>query len=134
MLTNYTTWKCVDFSIQVSSLYTMCTDQEQEQVAFDVRFQTYFKNNRGISVVRDQYSYGSREGLFEIAVLGATLDLRGNKDWVLDYTTPISRGCGDCVVGYLSWSDVLEWMSKIQQLPKRNYSDPTKNDSDDEDE
>jgi hypothetical protein len=127
MLTNYTTWKCVGFAIQISSPYAMST--QQEQVAFDVRFKTYFKNNRGMSVVRDEFSYGSQHGLFEIAVLGATLDSRGNKDWVLDFTTPISR---DCVVGSLSWSDVLEWMSKIQQLPNRNYCDPTKLHDDDD--
>ena len=44
-----------------------------------------FDNGYGASVVRSQYTYGGKEGLWELAVARYTGD--GIDDWEIDYTT-----------------------------------------------
>lgn len=63
-----------------------------------------FENGRGASVIRNPFSYGGEEGLYELAVL----DENGN----LDYTTPIT----DDVVGWLKWEEVIELLRQINEL------------------
>jgi len=63
-----------------------------------------FENGYGASVVRHEYSYGGKDGLYELAVL--------NNDGDLTYDTPITND----VLGYLSDKDVTEVLIKIQQL------------------
>ena len=63
-----------------------------------------FENGYGASVVRHEYSYGGKDGLYELAVL--------NSDGELCYDTPIT----DDVIGYLRPEDVTDVMAKIQQL------------------
>jgi len=62
-----------------------------------------FDNGYGASVVKTPYTYGGRDGLYELAVL--------NNDGIA-YDTPITND----VLGYLSEKDVTEVLIKIQQL------------------
>jgi hypothetical protein len=63
-----------------------------------------FENGYGASVVRHEYSYGGKDGLYEVAVL--------NSDGELCYDTPVTND----VIGYLRDIDVTDVMEKIQQL------------------
>lgn len=64
-----------------------------------------FDNGYGASVVSIEISYGSKKGLYELAVL--------DKDGKLTYDTPITD---DDVVGYLSPEQVTEILIQIQDL------------------
>ena len=63
-----------------------------------------FENGYGASVVKGEYTYGGKDGLYELAVLG--------KDKKLTYDTPVT----DDVEGYLSETQVTDLLIKIQQL------------------
>lgn len=63
-----------------------------------------FDNGYGASVVIGPYTYGSEDGLYELAVL--------DKDGRLTYETPVT----DDVIGYLKEEDVTDLLIKIQQL------------------
>ena len=63
-----------------------------------------FDNGYGASVVKHEFSYGGKDGLYELAVL--------DKDGNLTYDTPITND----VIGYLREEDVTDVMEKIQQL------------------
>jgi hypothetical protein len=63
-----------------------------------------FENGYGASVVRHEYSYGGKDGLYELAVL--------NSDGELCYDTPVTND----VIGYLRPEDVTDVLAKIQQL------------------
>jgi hypothetical protein len=63
-----------------------------------------FENGYGASVVRHEYSYGGKDGLYEVAVL--------DSDGELCYDTPVTND----VIGYLRDIDVTDVMEKIQQL------------------
>jgi len=73
-----------------------------------VRSKIQFDNGYGASVVSHKYSYGGKEGLYELAVL----DGNGN----LHYDNPVANGD---VIGYLMQSEVTELMKSIQDLPHR---------------
>ena len=63
-----------------------------------------FDNGYGASVVRHEYSYGGKDGLYEVAVL--------DSDGELTYDTPVTND----VIGYLRPEDVTDVLAKIQQL------------------
>ena len=63
-----------------------------------------FDNGYGASVVKHEFSYGGKNGLYELAVL--------DKHGELTYETPITND----VIGYLREIDVTDVMEKIQQL------------------
>lgn len=63
-----------------------------------------FENGYGVSVVSNSYSYGGRDGLFEVAVL--------DKDGDLTYNTPITND----VIGYLTPEEVTDVMKQVQEL------------------
>ena len=63
-----------------------------------------FENGYGVSVVSHTYSYGGRDGLYEVAVL----DEEGN----LTYNTPVTND----VIGYLTEEDVTDVMKQVQSL------------------
>jgi hypothetical protein len=67
-----------------------------------------FPNGYGASVVKHDFSYGGKNGLWELAVLDFTIDEDGD----LCYTSGIT----DDVIGHLSWKNVEEFLSEIKQL------------------
>jgi len=69
-----------------------------------VRSRMMFENGFGVSVVSHTYSYGGKDGLFEIAVL--------DEDGCLTYNTPVTND----VVGYLNPDEVTEIMEQVQNL------------------
>jgi len=69
-----------------------------------VQCRMMFENGYGVSVVSHTYSYGGKDGLFEVAVLG--------KDGNLTYDTPVTND----VVGYLNPDEVTEIMEQVQNL------------------
>lgn len=68
-------------------------------------FNTFkFKNGYGANVSRTPTTYGSCDGLWELAVL---------KNGRINYKTPIT----DDVIGWLSEDEVAELLAKIENLP-----------------
>ena len=68
----------------------------------------FYTNGYGISIISNEFSYGGREGLFEIAVLIGDED-----DYELCYTTPIASD----VIGYLTSEEVNSIIENIKKLP-----------------
>jgi hypothetical protein len=64
----------------------------------------HFNNGYGVSVVSHSYSYGGRDGLYEVAVL--------DSDNNLTYETPVTND----VIGYLTEEDVSNVMKQVQEL------------------
>lgn len=62
-----------------------------------------FPNGYGASVIKTDYSYGGKKGLWEMAVL---------KDEELCYTSGIT----DDVIGHLSWDNVEDYLMEIKSL------------------
>ena len=67
-------------------------------------YQIDFPNGLGASVVRSKYSYGGRNGLWELAVV------RGHE---IVYDTPITHD----VLGYLTDADVEKVLAQIEAIP-----------------
>ena len=63
-----------------------------------------FENGYGASIVKHPYSYGGKDGLYEIAVI----DSEGQ----ITYDTPITND----VIGYLSEDDVEKYVNDIKDL------------------
>lgn len=63
-----------------------------------------FKNGYGASVVRHSFSYGNKDGLWELAVL--------DKVGSLTYETPVT---GD-VEGYLNDDQIIDLLQQIKNL------------------
>ena len=64
----------------------------------------HFDNGYGVSVVSHSYSYGGRDGLYEIAVLDSNDELT--------YDTPVTND----VIGYLTEEDVTDILKQVQEL------------------
>lgn len=67
-----------------------------------------FPNNYGASVVQNDYSYGGKKGLWEIAVI-YFIDV---DQWDIDYSTPITSD----VLGCLTDEEVCETLERIKNL------------------
>ena len=67
-----------------------------------------FPNNYGASVVRHAYSYGGKDGLWELAVI----EFYPNDSWSITYDTSIT----DDVLGRLTDGDVLNILEQIKAL------------------
>jgi len=63
-----------------------------------------FPNNFGASVIKTDYSYGGKRGLWELAVLDANDDIT--------YHTPITQD----VIGHLAWKNVEKFLAEIKDL------------------
>ena len=70
---------------------------------FGIVSRTQFDNGYEVSVVKSEYTYGGKDGLYELAIF---------KDDDICYDTPITND----VLGYLTDKDVTEVLIKIQQL------------------
>jgi len=68
----------------------------------------FYSNGYGISLVSNEFSYGGRDGLYEIAVLIGYED-----DYTLCYDTHITSD----VLGYLTLEKVIEIDKLVQELP-----------------
>ncbi len=68
-----------------------------------------FENGYGASVVKNDISYGSKEGLFELGVIKFD-----NNNWKLCYDTPIT----DDVIGYLKQEEIEPILEQIKNLPE----------------
>lgn len=68
----------------------------------------FFKNGWGVSAISHQYSYGGREGLYEIGIL--------NEDGHIQYDNPVST---EGVIGWLTPRDVVAYMNVLASLPHR---------------
>jgi len=84
-------------------------DLEFEQDDMGEHAGAIFPNNYGISVIRGPYSFGGKKGLYEIAVLRMTPEMKHSE---ICYNTPITND----VVGNLTPDDVTEYMKQIQKL------------------
>ncbi len=62
-----------------------------------------FPNGYGASVVKHDFSYGGKNGLWELAVLN---------EGELDYSTVITHD----VIGHLSWKEVEKVLENIKNL------------------
>ena len=71
-----------------------------------------FDNHYGVSVIKGSYSYGGREGKYELAILVMKPE---DKYSQLCYDTPIT---GD-VIGHLSEQAVTKLMKRVSELPTR---------------
>jgi hypothetical protein len=67
-----------------------------------------FENNYGASVVKHDYSYGNKQGLYELAII----KYDENGYWDLCYDTPITND----VLGYLTEDNVTDYLIQIEQL------------------
>ena len=63
-----------------------------------------FDNGYGASIIRNEHSYGGKNGLYELAVL--------DNDGKLTYDTPVTND----VIGYLSPKEVTDYLIQIQDL------------------
>lgn len=75
-----------------------------------------FENGYGASVIKDRYSYGSNEELWELAIISfnGAVELKPYCDepYDIEYSTPIS----DDVMGWLSDLEVKKILREIQLL------------------
>ena len=63
-----------------------------------------FDNGYGVSVVRTSWSYGGKDGLYELAVL--------DENGYLTYNTSVTND----VIGYLTEDEVSDVMEQVQNL------------------
>jgi len=77
----------------------------------DVDEKVWFPNGHGVSIVRDQCTYGGRAGLFEVAVIQPSDD--AHCSWDFDYTIPVTNN----VVGWQDIAGVLNLMKQVHDLP-----------------
>ena len=77
---------------------------KNHQIGDGVQSRMDFDNGFGVSVVRHEYSYGSKDGLYELAVF---------KDGEIHYDNKVANGD---VVGYLREEDVTDAMLVIQKF------------------
>jgi len=77
-------------------------DDAPHMVGKQARLQ--FDNGFGVSVVSHTFSYGGKDGLFEVAVL--------DKNGKLTYETSVTND----VIGYLEPHEVSEIMEQVQSL------------------
>jgi hypothetical protein len=68
-----------------------------------IKARVQFPNGYGASIIKNEYSYGGPEGLYELAVL---------KDGSLCYNTPIT----DDVIGWCDENKITELLLEIQKL------------------
>jgi hypothetical protein len=72
-----------------------------------IQYLAFFPNGYGVSIVQHSFSYGNKDGLWEMAVL------KGNEEeWDITYDTLITND----VLGYLSENEVDEYVEQVITL------------------
>ena len=66
-----------------------------------------FPNNYGASIIKNKWSYGGEDGLWEVGVIFFDGD-----DYELTYSTPITNDA----LGYLTDEEVCEALEQIKNL------------------
>jgi hypothetical protein len=81
-------------------------DLEFKELSHDrgIQARVQFKNGYGASVVKGEYTYGGRDGFYELAVL--------NEDGRITYDTDITND----VCGFLCEAEVTALLMKIESL------------------
>lgn len=74
----------------------------------EVDYKEFFNNGYGVSIIRNQFSYGGKENLFEVAIL-----IGDDDSYELCYTTPITSD----VIGYASDIEVEDIIKRVKCLP-----------------
>jgi|LauGreDrversion4_2_1035121.scaffolds.fasta_scaffold194912_4 hypothetical protein len=69
----------------------------------------FYTNGYGVSIACNEFSYGGRDGLFEVAILKGDED-----DYDLCYDTPITSD----VIGHLTSEEVEEIIKDVKNLPQ----------------
>lgn len=77
---------------------------EMEGMFSGVRAVVEFDNGYGASIIKSEFSYGGKDGLYELAVLDSTGEI--------SYDTPITND----VLGYLTEQDVTNILKNIMDL------------------
>ena len=79
------------------------------RVVYDtgIQYLAFYPNGYGASIVQHEFSYGNRDGLWELAVIKGT-----EEDWNICYETPITND----VLGHLSENEVDEILTQIEAL------------------
>ena len=67
----------------------------------------FFNNGFGASVVKSDFSYGGKEGLYELAVIMGDEDV-----WEITYDSGVTID----VLGYLSEDEVEKFLNKIESI------------------
>jgi hypothetical protein len=76
-----------------------------------IQYLAFYPNGFGASIIKHGFSYGGKNGLWELAVV------KGDKDeWDLCYSTRITND----VIGYLTDDDVNKLLNRIKRLKKRD--------------
>lgn len=67
----------------------------------------FYPNGYGVSIISNEYSYGGRQGLYELAVL-----VGDRHDFEVCYDTPIT----DDVLGYLTLDEANSIADEVSKL------------------
>ena len=81
---------------------------KEKEINGGVQYLFKFENGYGASVVKHDFSYGGKKGLWELAVI----KIESVDKWQLCYTTEITND----VLGWLSNEDVIETLNKIETI------------------
>lgn len=85
---------------------------EKKELNDGVQFIFKFDNNYGASVVRHEFSYGGKAGLFELAVLQYGKYKSNLDEFEIVYHTNITND----VIGFLEPKEVESTLKKINKL------------------
>ena len=93
------------FDIESNSNIKRLSDKSSNDMT---RIRVEFKNGLQLSIVQGSWSYGGKEGLFEIGPF--------NKEGCLDGTLFDGEDWGDDVLGYCTKEKVIHYINKIGGL------------------
>ena len=84
--------------MKIYDFHTSCGNDE-------VDIKDFFDNGYGVSIIRNQYSYGGKDGLFEMAILiGDEFDYTYTTDWFITY--------------YMNIEELNKSINDVRNLPK----------------
>ncbi len=92
-----------NIKMKIYNLYTACGNDDE------VDIKDFFDNGYGVSIIRNQYSYGGKDGLFEMAIL-----IGDEFDHSICYDTPLTSD----VFGYMNIEELNKSINDVRNLPK----------------